>query len=464
MDVRYVNKISVRNMNALYVHVYNNAQEYHAFLSSHKLSTADAGTKIIMNGHRLFVFLLDSKFLIASASDLANRLSLYEDDILLDLTHININDKLMIAQQVCKKLYKFHKYKTQQHPFQPRKVFFFDANPQNATLLKDAAHQITITNINRDFQNEPANIITPSTFCEEVRRLFKGQKHVKIRVFDEHDLSRMGLNMILEMGKASVHKSRFMVVEYIPPDNHQKTFAIVGKGVCYDSGGLNLKLGNHMDPSMKTDKTGGTTAVSIVLYAAQAKLKCNIVALVPLIENVISGDVLHPGDIIKTYNQKTVEITNTDAEGRVIMTNALNYTVNYPTITYLFDLATLTGQAETFVPDVTAVHFTMNKKLSEAIIDVGEKVGERTFGLPVYPEYTKATFSDVADYKNYGFKQYSKNSTYMASVYLLNFVQKHLQKNYVHFEIANNFNQNVSNGNAKLLLINVIKNILQRNK
>jgi len=460
MKLEFISGISKSlETSCLVVHIHTNKKTFIEFLKQHKLKKSNANSKIIENGKRLWVHLFNTKYKLFSAKELASGLSHIKDDLIIDLSHIHSStDKLLVSQILCKQFYTFDKYKT--NGSKQRSIYLYDTSNQQ-DHIKDIILQITVTNMNRDFQNEPANMINPSTFCDYVQRMFQGQSYVKIKIFDEKHLIAMGLNMIQQMGKASVHKSRFLVIEYMSPSKSKETFALVGKGVCFDAGGLNIKTNQYMSPSMKSDKTGGTTAASMVLYAAKAKLKCNIIALIPLIENVISGEALHPGDIIKTYDKKTVEIKNTDAEGRVIMTDALAYTKRYPKITYLFDLATLTGQSDSFIPDTTSVHFTLNKKLSGIIENLGEQIGERSLRLPAYEEYTNATKSNVADFKNYDFEPYNKNSTYMAAVYLLNFVPKHLKPWYVHFDISNSFPKGFSNGNVTILIMNLIKYILK---
>ncbi len=458
MIVQYIKKLP-NHHTLLHVVIHTKSKVHEVYLKSRSLTRENAGVKVIENGNRFFVFLLDTRYILSSTKELAEKLSQISDDIIIDLTYVSNRDKLLVAQVICKKLYKFTKYKTFETPLQ--KILLYDSLESNASLMSEIVQQINIVNFNRDFQNEPANIINPTTFCNKVQKVFKGHKYIKIHVFNDKDLMSMGLNMIHEMGKASIHKGKFLVVEYMPNKNYTDTIAIVGKGVCYDAGGLNLKSGKNMSPDMKADKTGGTTAISVVLYASESSLKCNVIALIPLIENIISGDVLHPGDIIRTYNKRTVEITDTNAEGRVIMTDALNYTINYPKITYLFDLATLTGQVNTFVPELSTVFLTLDKTLGDTITKIGEKVGDRALGLPVYEEFSKATISNVADYKSFGYDKYNINSTYMAGIYLLNFVPTALKQHYVHFDIANSFSKNISNGNCTILIINLINSIIR---
>lgn len=261
------------------------------------------------------------------------------------------------------------------------------------------------------------------------------------------------------MGKASKNKCRFMVIEY-KHGNMDKTFGLVGKGVTFDAGGLNIKTGSAMSYQMKSDKTGGCSVVGLIKYIAEHKLPCNVVGFVPLIENIISSDVIHAGDIVKCYNGKTVEILDTDAEGRLIMADALSYAANYK-LDYLFDLATLTGWTDLLHCDHSCSYFTMNKMLHELMYTIGEEIGERVIGLPRWPEYIVYTKSDVADYKNFKFDECRNPGGFMASVFLYNFVPDNMKDKWIHFDISNNFTSSFSNGNATLLCLHMIMKLMK---
>lgn len=431
------------------------------FLSKKQLTDADIGTTLNMNGTRLMVLSIDAKNVFLSTQTMAKTVASVKDEcICIDVSRIHEKIKLGVIQTICKYCYTYNKYTTSQD--KKHVAFYIKDSIRHRSTIEDYIKQIEAVNINRDFQNEPSNIVNPSTIANYITEMFVGHDYIQVKVFSVQELNKMGLNLIAQMGKGSIHKSKFIVIEYSPP-KAKKTFCLVGKGVCYDAGGTNLKPGKYMTYEMKMDKTGATTVASVIKYASDSMMKSNIIGLLPIIENSLSGNSLNPGDIIKSMSGKTVEIQNTDAEGRVIMADALEYSgVSYSKIDYIFDLATLTGQAESFVPDISAVHFTTNKTLSKKLILLGEKVLERTFGLPPYEEYMKKTQSKIANVSNES-EDYERQSTFMASMFLLNFVPKRLRNTYVHFDITNNVTNHLGNGNCTILIINFLQD-LAKNK
>ena len=393
---------------------------------------------------------LNKKFMFLDLISLGEKL---KGDVTLNLQYVPNRIKLMIVQILVKHIYKFTKYKTNQVK---ESVIVLKDKKENSELIKNIIGQVTIANFVRDFQNEPANMITPDGFCKFVKKEFRGTKNLKIDVLNHEQILKSGLNLIHEMGKASVNKSRFLIMNY-KHEKAKKTFCIVGKGVTFDSGGMNLKT-NHMSLEMKSDKSGGCIAVGIMKYIIANNIPCNLIVLVPLIENMIDGDAIHPGDIIKCYNGKTVEVINTDAEGRLIMADAIAYSEHF-NIDYLFDMATLTGWTDILHCHHTASYFTTNKKLYGLINEVGESIGERVIGLPIWVDYTRFTRSQVADYKNHDFSC-KRTGGFMASMFLYNFVPENLKDKWVHFDISNNFTGHFSNGNAFLLGLNLILRLI----
>ena len=227
----------------------------------------------------------------------------------------------------------------------------------------------------------------------------------------------------------------------------------------FDAGGLNLKSESKNTFLMKGDKTGGCIVIGILKYFADIEFPCRIIGLVPLVENIISSNVTRPGDIVTSFSGKTVEIINTDAEGRLILADALAYCERYKP-DYIMDLATLTGWASSLHCDTSAIFFSPNAKLHELIHDIGEKIGERSWGMPRWLEYMKFCKSDVADVKNFGFKVNgcSQGSGYMATMFMAHFVPKHCLHNWVHFDICNNFDKTL-NANTMNLVIELIKKL-----
>lgn len=373
-----------------------------------------------------------------------------EGDVCLNLGSVSSAAvRQMILYTIAKKCYVFEKYKSSRK--EPHTLWLKDGGAD----LKDILKKIHMCDFIRDFENEPSNIINPQTFGEYVGQVFKKVRGVKIQVFDDRQCRDMGLNLVAAMGNGSVNPCRFLVLEYLPIKNGP-AIGMVGKGVTFDTGGNDLKTGKAMSFKMKADKTGGCIVVGLVKYLAENKLPCNVVGCIPLIDNSLSGSSVKPGDIVRSFNGKTVEILNTDAEGRLIMADAFGYLCDKYTVDYLIDLATLTGWSELLHCDHVASYFCVNKKLADLVYDVGERIGERVVPLPRWPEYSLYTKSDVADYKNYEFEECSKPGGFMASMFLWNFVPNTLKQKWIHFDITNDHTGHLSNGNCAILALELV--------
>ena len=408
--------------------------------------------------NKLVSFKLDENAMFYSTNKAAKQISnLNTDKICISLSNIDNKHKLLILQLIAKQLYTFNKYKTDKDRFDNQVIFIVDKD-SNKILLEDIIHQINITNINRDFQNEPANKIYPETFCKYAIKLLGKNKHLKTVVLDDHQLKKQGFNLIYDMGKASVNKPRFMSIYYTPNPKY-KTICLVGKGVCFDLGGTDIKPGDSNLFRMKSDKSGGTTVISLIKYVIESNMKINIVGLIPLIENVISGEGVLPGDIIKSYSSKTVEITDTNAEGRLLLADAFGFIEMLKGIDYVIDLATLTGAAESYHCDTSAVIYTTNKGLKNTVEEIGEEVGERIHSLPGWSEYVDVVKSNVANVKNLYYEGCKNNGAFTAAMFLSYFVPKHLQNKWVHFDITHSYTGSYSNGNTTILMINLLKHL-----
>ena len=407
------------------------------------------------------LFNLDTKAMFYSTKKAAQKIADYLEinkphEICISLSNIDNKYKLLILQLIAKQLYVFHKYRTDRTSGTDLCIYVYD-DESNKNLINHIIHQINITNINRDFQNEPANIINPETFCTYAMKLLGKHKHLKINVLNNQDLQNQGFNLIYEIGKASINKPKFMNIYYIQNPKY-KTICLIGKGVCFDLGGVDIKKGDEHLVDMKADKTGGCTVIALIKYIIESKMKINIIGLIPLIENVISGNSVLPGDIIKSYSGKTVEITNTDAEGRIIMADAFGFSETLKNIDYIIDLATLTGSAEEYHCDTSAIVYTTNLDLQNIIEKLGEEVGDRIYSLPNWPEYVADIKSNVANVKNSYFKNCKKSGAFMASMFLSYFVPEKLRDKWVHFDITHRFDK-YSNGNTTILLINLLNRL-----
>lgn len=249
----------------------------------------------------------------------------------------------------------------------------------------------------REWVNQPANELTPEEFVKSIAHDAE-KENLKITVMDEKEMEKKKFNAVLAVAQGSDNPPRMIVLEHRPP-NAEKTVVIAGKGVCFDSGGLNVKTGNFMD-SMKRDMAGGAVAAATAITAAHLNLNVNIVAIIPAVENMPSGRAIKPGDIIKTYAGKTVEIGNTDAEGRLILADAMAYGMKTYKPDLLIDTATLTGACVVALGERIAGLFSSDDRVASIMTASGEKNHERCWRLPLPKDYKEFIRSDFADMGN----------------------------------------------------------------
>ena len=364
----------------------------------------------------------------------------------------------MLIHLAFRYMYTFNKYITQ--PSKHCRTVVLKNVPSCAAYEVDKQQYIYRT---RELINEPANIATPEYIAAWARDAFKDNAHVKLEIWDEDELTKQGLNLVMAVGKASKNQPRLVKIEYTPP-KYTKTICLCGKGVTFDAGGLNIKTGDANSFRMKGDKTGGCIVLGILKYFADHGISCRIIGLVPLVENIISADVTHAGDIVKSFSGKTVEILDTDAEGRLILADVLSYSARYNP-NYIIDIATLTGWSSSLHCDTSAIFFSPNTKLHALIERVGEKIGERTWGMPKWLDYMRYCKSNVADLKNHDLKvhQCKSGSGYMAAMFLAHFVPRKCLNNWVHFDVTNNVDKYM-NANTMNLVIEMIRSLSSPHK
>ena len=284
--------------------------------------------------------------------------------------------------------------------------------------------------LSRDLANAPAAEINPETFEKLVKEAFKDLP-VKIRVLHNKDLVKEGLNGIIAVGKGSEIPPRLLIIEYRGAGVGTPWIALVGKGVCFDAGGLDLKSASAMF-DMKFDKSGAAYAVGVAYAAAKLGLKVNLVALAPLVENLPSGKSYKPLDIIKMYNGLTVEVHNTDAEGRLILADSLAYASKNYKPSVMIDMATLTGSVIVALGNQAAGLFTNDEELKQALMKASEKTGERLWPFPIWKEYYEDIKSDFADVKNLGVARAA--GAIIGGVFLSKFVDEGIK--WAHLDIA----------------------------
>ncbi len=332
--------------------------------------------------------------------------------------------------------YKFDKYKSDKKELKKLDVFLY---ADNEKILKSALTSALIlmegANFTRDLQNEPAINLTPDILSKKILSALS-KVGVKVKVFNEKEIKKRKMGGLLAVGMGSVNPPRFITLEYSPKvkANNQKrekfkTVALVGKGVTFDAGGISIKPAANMG-EMKADMSGAAVVAGTILAAAKANLQTKIIGIIPSAENMVSGSAMRPGDIVKTASGKTIEVEHTDAEGRMILADGLDFASKLkPDV--IIDLATLTGACVVALGEFVAGVFTKDDKLANDLFKAGQKTYDRVWALPMWDDYHTLIKSDVADVNNNGSRW---GSAISAAKFLENFVDKKLK--WVHIDIA----------------------------
>ncbi|MDP2854097.1 MAG: leucyl aminopeptidase [Smithellaceae bacterium] len=249
----------------------------------------------------------------------------------------------------------------------------------------------------RNLISAPANEMTPTIMAAHAGKIAK-RKNVSCRVLDRGKLKILGMNALLGVAAGSHQPPKLIILEYAGGKKGDAPIALVGKGLTFDSGGISIKPAEKMD-EMKTDMSGGAAVMAIVMAAADLKLPVNIVGLIPATENMPGGSALKPGDILKSYSGKTIEVLNTDAEGRLILADALSYASKYKPAA-IIDIATLTGACIVALGDDVIGMLGTDEQLKKEINQAAQTTGELVWELPLWESYSELIKSDIADYKN----------------------------------------------------------------
>ena len=249
----------------------------------------------------------------------------------------------------------------------------------------------------RDLVSEPGNILHPDEYAKRLSLLKK--IGLKINIYDEKKLKKLGMNALLGVGQGSIRGTYLVTMEWNGLKNNTKPLAFVGKGVCFDTGGISLKPAKFME-DMTYDMAGSATVVGLMKNLALRKAKINVVGVVGLVENMPGGNAQRPGDIVKSYSGKTIEVLNTDAEGRLVLADALTFTEKKFKPKFMVDLATLTGAIIVSLGSEYAGLFSNDDKLSKQLLTAGEKVNEKLWRMPLHKNFDKLINSKNADMQN----------------------------------------------------------------
>jgi leucyl aminopeptidase len=281
----------------------------------------------------------------------------------------------------------------------------------------------------RDLVSEPGNILHPDEYAKRINSLKKFG--LKINIYDEKKLKKLGMNALLGVGQGSIRGSYLVTMEWNGAKNNSKPLAFVGKGVCFDTGGISLKPAKFME-DMTYDMAGSATVVGLMKNLALRKAKINAVGVVGLVENMPGGNAQRPGDIVKSYSGKTIEILNTDAEGRLVLADAITFTEKKFKPRFMVDLATLTGAIIVSLGSEYAGLFSNDNKLSNQLIKAGDKVDEKLWRMPLHKNFDKLIDSKNADMQNINYVGGAGSTT--AAQFLQRFV---LNKTpWAHLDIA----------------------------
>jgi len=299
------------------------------------------------------------------------------------------------------KSYTFNKYKTINKEKINKKVNFKIITSFKEKIKKEYKYYDAIKEgvfLSRDLVSEPPNVLNPKRYTEEIKKLTK--LGLRVEIFNEEKLKKLGMNSLLGVGQGSENETYLVVIKWDgAKSSFGKPLAFVGKGVCFDTGGISLKPARFME-EMKYDMGGSAVVVGLMKSLALRKAKVNAVGVVGLVENMPDGNAQRPGDIVKSYSGKTIEVLNTDAEGRLVLADVLTYTEEKFKPKFIIDLATLTGAIIIALGEEYAGLFSNNDVLSENIFEASRNVNEKVWRLPLHKNYDKLMDSPIADVQN----------------------------------------------------------------
>lgn len=329
--------------------------------------------------------------------------------------------------------YKFDKYKSGEKKETLKEIIISNIPKDKKEKLEEKLQEALVlaetTLLARNLVNEPANVIYPETLAEEAKKA--GIKYgFDVEVFDEAKIKNLGMDAFLSVAKASANPPRFIVMRYFgDSENKEDILGLVGKGLTYDSGGYSLKSNDGM-VTMKCDMGGSAAVIGAISAIAKQKLNTNVIAVVAACENLIAGNGYKPGDIIGSMAGKSIEVLNTDAEGRLTLVDAVHYVIDKEKATKIVDIATLTGAVLGALGNTTTGVVTNNDEFYGELIEASKLSGEKFWQLPAFDEYKELIKSDVADLKNVGGKY---AGTVTAGLFIGEFVQG---KPWLHLDIA----------------------------
>jgi leucyl aminopeptidase len=329
--------------------------------------------------------------------------------------------------------YRFDKYKTKDKPEQKLSLETLTvvlAGPAEARRAFAALEPaIPATFLTRDLVSEPANVLYPAEFARRARELSK--LGVKVEILGEAEMKKLGMHVLLGVGQGSPRESQLLVMRWMNGPKSQKPVALIGKGVCFDTGGISLKPAGGME-DMKWDMGGAGAVTGAMRLIAGRKARANVIGVCALVENMPDGNAQRPGDVVKSMSGQTVEVINTDAEGRLILCDAMWYVQEKYKPQAMVELSTLTGAMIVALGHERAGLFSNDTQLSNRLRAAGAGLGEKLWRLPLGPKYDKLMDSEIADMRNVS------NSRDAGSITAAQFLQRFVQPGvaWAHLDIA----------------------------
>ncbi len=399
-------------------------------MAAKRVVLAGMGKRSDLNGEKL-------RGVYAKAAQQLRNLNIKRFATFLDITSDSLPPALLaetVVEGTYLGLYQFTPFKTRERDKIKEVDTFSIFTDDDAALTEIKAAVKTAETIcyavcfARDLVSTPANELTPSDLAREAQAIALERKKVQVKTLDVKEMKELGMNAFLGVSAGSCQPPKFIVLEYKGSRKGQAPIVLVGKGLTFDSGGISLKPSENMD-EMKTDMAGGAAVLATIMAVADLSLPINVVGLIPATENLPGGRAYKPGDILKSLSGQTIEVLNTDAEGRIILADALTYAGRFKPAA-IIDIATLTGACVIALGDHVIGMLGSDNALKERLRKAAESTAEKVWELPLWEEYHELIKSDVADFKNVGGRA---AGTIIGAAFLSKFVGPYP---WVHLDIA----------------------------
>jgi leucyl aminopeptidase len=356
------------------------------------------------------------------------------------------NDLQVVAQANIEGIllgaYQFNYYKTDKTNYEPiNTLLLIENDPKNIAVLNRCIHTANIisTNVNltRDLVNHPSQYMTPIRMALQAQEIAL-ESNLELSILEKEDMEKEKMHALLSVAQGSVQPPKMIILKYYGDISNKQLIAFIGKGVTFDSGGISIKPSLNME-EMKDDMAGGAAVLGAMAAIGKLKPKINIIGIVPCVENMPSGHAYKPGDVIRSMNGKTIEIISTDAEGRLILADAITY-ANKLGATQIIDIATLTGACVVALGNVASGLINNNTDFCQQVLHAASITGEKMWELPNFDEYKKEIKSNIADLKNSGGRM---AGAITAGLFIEEFVE---DTPWVHIDIAGTANINKEDG------------------